>query len=902
MSKPLVIVESPAKARTLARLLGDEYRVEASVGHVRDLPENASEVPAAIKDKPWGRMGVDVDNGFRPYYVIARDKASRIRDLRAAMKDAPEVLLATDPDREGESISWHLNEVLKPKVPVRRIEFHEITEEAVRRAIEEARQIDLKLVDAQESRRIVDRLYGYMVSPVLWKKVQTGLSAGRVQSVAVRLIVEREEERAAFRTGAYWDLEARVRAPAAAFTARLERIGDARLATGKDFDSASGQLKDTNARLLDEAAARQLSDALAQRLPWAVTAVTERPATQRPSAPFTTSTLQQEANRKLGFSADRTMSAAQHLFQDGIISYHRTDSTALSDRALRESADAIQSLYGAEFYGGQRQYRTKVKNAQEAHEAIRPTDFGETPNRLQQRVGSDERRLYDLIWKRAVASQMADARLLRTTLEITADGPDGPCVFTASGRAIQFAGFLRAYVEGSDDPAAELGDQETMLPRVDVGDRVATDGPLALEALEPAGHETVPPARYTDASLVKRLEEDGIGRPSTYASIISTIERRGYVWRQGKALVPSFTAFAVIHLLKEHFAALVELGFTGLIEENLDEISKGERDRDDFLATFYHGGGGREWPGLKALVENQAQIDYPVIALGAHPESGTPVVVRIGKFGPYVQVGEGPEAVNASVPDHVPPADFTLEEAVELVDARAKGPSSLGTDPASGQEVYLMTGRFGPYVQLGATPEKGSTEKGSAEKGSTEKPRRASLTKDDAEGSLTLARALELLSLPRIVGHDAESGEEIVANFGRFGPYVKRGDEFRSLANDAQVFDVTLDEAVELFKQEKPPRRGATRKVLRDLGPHPDSGAVVHLLEGRYGPYVTDGSTNASLPKDLDRDAVTLDTAVSLLRAREGAKPARRARTGATRRAGAAKRTTRKAPPRNRPA
>jgi DNA topoisomerase I len=870
MSKPLVIVESPAKARTLARLLGDDYRVEASVGHVRDLPENASEVPAEIKDKPWGTMGVDVENGFRPYYVITRDKASRIRDLRSAMRDAPEVLLATDPDREGESISWHLREVLKPEVPVRRIEFHEITEEAVRRAIDEARDIDLKLVDAQESRRIVDRLYGYMVSPVLWKKVQTGLSAGRVQSVAVRLVVEREEQRRAFHASSYWDLEAHLRTAGGSFTARLERVGTARLATGRDFDAASGTLRNANARVLEEGAARQLRDALASGLPWRVTSVEERPATQRPSPPFTTSTLQQEANRKFGFSADRTMSAAQHLFAEGIISYHRTDSTLLSDRALREAAGAIRSLYGDRFHAGPRQYRTKVKNAQEAHEAIRPTDFRQTPDRLAPRFGSDEQRLYDLIWKRAVASQMADAQLLRTTLEITADGPEGRCVFTASGKTIQFAGFLRAYVETSDDPTAELGDQETVLPKLSVDDLVSADGPLALESLEPMRHETVPPPRYTDASLVKRLEDDGIGRPSTYASIISTIERRGYVWRQGKALVPSFTAFAVTHLLKEHFGALVELGFTGLIEENLDEISKGERDRDDFLTTFYHGGGAREWPGLRSLVENQAQIDYPVIELGVHPDTGAPIVVRIGRFGPYVQVGEGEEAMTASIPDDVPPADLTSQRAVELVEDRAKGPSSLGHDPATGQPVYLMNGRFGPYVQLGETPEKGSKEKA----------RRASLSGIDSPETITLDRALDLLSLPRLVGRDPDSGEAIETNFGRYGPYVKRGDDFRSLSADAEVFTVTLDQAVELFKQEKPSRRSASKKVLRDLGDHPDSGATIQLLEGRYGPYVSDGTTNASLPKDLENEAVTLDAAVGLLRARKDAKTAGDTRRG----------------------
>jgi len=886
MSKSLVIVESPAKARTLARLLGDQYRVEASVGHVRDLPENASEVPAAIKDKPWGRMGVDVENGFKPYYVVPRDKAGRIRDLRAAVKDAPEILLATDPDREGESISWHLREVLAPKVPVRRIEFHEITEEAVLRAIDEARDIDLQLVDAQESRRIVDRLYGYMVSPVLWKKVQTGLSAGRVQSVAVRLIVEREEARRAFRAGTYWDLEARLAAGGVTFTAELARIGDARLATGRDFDPATGALKDDAVRLLDEAAATRLRDVLAGRLPWTVTAVDERPATQAPYPPFTTSTLQQEANRKLGFSADRTMNAAQRLFQEGLISYHRTDSTTLSERAIGEAAEAIRSLYGAEYHGGPRHYRTRVKNAQEAHEAIRPTNFGQTPNRVQRLAGRDEGRLYELIWKRAVASQMSDARLLRTTLEITADGPEEAHVFTASGKAVQFPGFLRAYVEGSDDPAAELGDQETVLPKLSRGDQVAADGPILLETLDARGHETSPPARYTDASLVKRLEEDGIGRPSTYASIISTIERRGYVWRQGKALVPTFTAYAVTHLLKEHFSALVELGFTGQIEENLDEIAKGERQRDEFLATFYNGNGAVDWPGLRPLVENESHIEYPTVVLGEHPESGAPVVVRIGRFGPYVQIGDGDDAINASVPDDVPPADFTVEQAIELAEARAKGPSSLGTDPASGQPIFVMTGRFGPYVQLGETPEKGSKEK----------PRRASLTRDDSAATITLERAIELLSLPRRVGVDPESGEEITASFGRFGPYVKRGDEFRSLPSDAAVFEVTVDEAVELFRQEKRARRGATRTVLRELGAHPASGASVQLLEGRYGPYVTDGTTNASLPKDARPDDLTLDRAVEMLREREGAPKRGRGGGSGARRSGTARRSSPRKP------
>jgi DNA topoisomerase-1 len=874
MSKPLVIVESPAKAKTLARFLGDQFRVEASVGHVRDLPENASEVPKEIKDKPWGRMGVDVDHGFKPYYVESADRKPRLRELKAAVKDAPEVLLATDPDREGESISWHLREVLKPKGIVKRIVFHEITEEAVRDAIAHARDIDLKLVDAQESRRILDRLYGYMLSPVLWKKVQTGLSAGRVQSVAVRLIVEREEERRAFRRSTYWDLDARLKAGETQFTATLVRVGDERVATGKDFDPSTGAMIGRNVRLLDESAARTMREELAGRLPWSVTGVEEKPTTQRPSAPFTTSTLQQEANRKLGFSADRTMSAAQRLFQDGVISYHRTDSTTLSEKSLRESARAIKGLYGDAFYEGPRQYQTKVKNAQEAHEAIRPTDFDQTPQSLS--LPPDESRLYDLIWKRTVASQMADARLLRTTLEITATGADGrPHVFTATGKAIQFAGFLRAYVEGSDDPAGELGDQETILPKLAVGDRVTApgQGPLTLANLDPKAHETLPPARYTDASLVKRLEEDGIGRPSTYASIIQTIERRGYVWRQGKALVPSYTAFAVTHLLKDHFGQLVELGFTGRIEEDLDQVSNGDLDRTQFLEQFYNGQDG--WPGLRHLLTNEDRIDYPMIELGVDPASGQKVVVRIGRYGAYAQLGDA----NASIPEDVAPADFTVEQALKLLKDRTQGPQSLGADPTTGLSVYVLTGRFGPYVQLGEVPEKGSKDK----------PRRASLTKNDSTDTLTLARALELLSLPRMVGHDAETGQDIIANFGRFGPYVKRGDEFRSLGSDAEVFAVTLEQAVELFKQEKKGRRRtATRTVLREMGLHPESQAKIEILEGRYGPYVTDGTTNASVPKDVQVDALALDEAVALLKAREGA-PSKKGRGRAPARGGARK-------------
>jgi len=785
MSKPLVIVESPAKARTLSRLLGDEYRVEASVGHVRDLPENASEVPAEIKDKPWGRMGVDIENGFRPYYVIARDKAARIRELRSAVKDAPEVLLATDPDREGESISWHLREVLNPQVPIRRIEFHEITEEAVRRAIEEAREIDLKLVDAQESRRIVDRLYGYLVSPVLWKKVQTGLSAGRVQSVAVRLIVEREEERGAFRRSAYWDLEAKIRTADGEFAARLERVGGARLAIGRDFDTA-GRLTDDRVRLLDEAAARTLRDALDGGLPWKVTRVEERPFTQRASAPFTTSTLQQEANRKLGYSADRTMSAAQRLFQEGIISYHRTDSTTLSERALKEAGSAIRDLYGAPFDAGPRQYKTKVKNAQEAHEAIRPTDFAQTPPQISARLGNDERRLYELIWKRAVASQMADARLLRTTIEITAEGPDGPGVFTASGKAIQFAGFLRAYVEGSDDPAAELGDQETILPTVTVGDEVTRDGPLALASLEPMGHETQPPARYTDASLVKRLEEDGIGRPSTYASIISTLRKREYVEMDNRRFIPTDVGRVVNRFLSQFFSQYVDYEFTARMEDDLDAVSRGEREWVPLLEEF--------WRPFTKLVE--------------HTET-----------------------------------NVTREQASQS--------RVLGADPVSGRPISVRMGRYGAFVQIGT-------------KEDVEKPKFAGLRPGQKMDTIELQAALDLFKLPRELGATPE-GEPVSANIGRFGPYVRYANKFVSIKGD-DPYTITLERALQLIVEKK--IADANRLILD----FPDAG--IQVLNGRYGPYITNKLKNAKIPKDKTPKELTLEQCQALL----AAAPERRGR------------------------
>ncbi|MEP6782373.1 MAG: type I DNA topoisomerase [Acidobacteriota bacterium] len=866
---PLVIVESPAKARTLARFLGSKYRVEASYGHIRDLPESAAEVPAEIKGKSWGRLGVDTDGDFTPYYVVPADKRKNVTALKAAMKDASELILATDPDREGESISWHLKELLKPKVKVRRIVFHEITEEAVRAALAEAHDVDENLVRAQESRRILDRLYGYTLSPVLWKKVQTGLSAGRVQSVAVRVIVEREEERLAFRTASYWDLEAKLRGGTMEFPATLSKVGGQRIATGKDFDS-KGILESSTVKLLGEKDAQSLRETLMRRLPWTVTSVEEKPFTQRPSPPFTTSTLQQEANRKLSFTSERTMQIAQRLFQgmdigggdlEGLISYHRTDSTTLSQKALTEAAAAVNELYGAGFHQ-QRQYQTKVRNAQEAHEAIRPTHFHRTPASLEKILESDEMKIYELIWKRAVASQMADAKMLRTTVEITGETNDGgPATFTANGKAIEFAGYLRAYVEGSDDPGAELAEQDTVLPKLAVGDRVFApdqlDQDLILLGLDAKGHQTSPPARYTEASLVKRLEEEGIGRPSTYAPTMATIQRRGYVTRQGKALVPSFTAFAVTRLLRNHFGDYVDISFTAEMEEILDQISNGEKNWLEFLAEFYRGDKKKKHRGLEHLVEDKGQtIEYPIIEVGKDPESKLDVRVRIGRYGPFLQLGdEADGGPRASLPDDLAPADLTLDKALALLKAKAQGPKALGVDPTSGQQVYVMHGRFGAYVQLGETPED-----------RTEKPRRASLGRDYTEETITLDVALRLLSLPRELGK-GDDGEAILSNLGRFGPYVKQGSEFRSLEDSDDVYTISFERAKELLAQPKKSMRRARQapKELKALGKHPQSGEAVRILDGRYGPYVTDGTTNASVPKGLQVEAVTMEKAVELL-------------------------------------
>src|SRR5258706_8895086 len=886
MAKTLVIVESPTKARTLERFLGDRYSVKSSFGHVRDLPDSASEVPEEIKKKKWGRIGVDTDGDFKPYYVVPEDKRKNVAELKAALKGASSVMLATDPDREGESISWHLLEVLKPKVPVKRIVFHEITKKAVEQAIAEAHDVDDNLVRAQESRRILDRLYGYTLSPVLWKKVQTGLSAGRVQSVAVRLIVEREEERRAFRASVYWDLEAKLKGEGREFVATLARVNNQRVASGKDFDPKTGELKNQNVRLLDEAAAGTLVEAIRASVPWTITSVEQKPGVERPAPPLTTSTLTQEASRKLGFSTERTMQVAQRLFQgvetgngemEGLITYHRTDSTTLSDKALQESARVIHEIFCAEYYDAPRRYQTRVKNAQEAHEAIRPTDFRLAPSQLERILDSDDLKVYELIWKRTMASQMVDSRVLRTAVEISATGPDNHvAVLTASGKAIEFAGFRRAYVEGSDDPAAELEEQETLLPKLTVGERVTRETSTRLHAiaLEPKRHETSPPARYTEATLIKELERLGIGRPSSYAATIGTIELPGYIFRQGKALVPSFTAFAVTHLLRGHFGDLVDVAFTAEMEEDLDEISRGEREWLDFIRQFYRG--DKHHRGLEdAGKQAAANADYPLIDVGVDAESGEMICVRIGRYGPFIQLGDGGTGKTASLPAALAPADLSVDKAMTLIRAKAEGPRLVGVDAKTGMNGYAIHGRFGAYVQLGETPDKGSKEK----------PKRASLTGGVTESTVTIEEAIKLLELPRELGIHPESSLPIVAGLGRFGPYVKHGDEYRSLSTEDDLFTVDLARALALFAEPKRSgRRQMTKRVIRQI--EVEGGAALQVLDGRYGPYVTDSETNASIPKGLDPATISLEDARGLIEARRGAPPRekRGGRFGARRR------------------
>ncbi len=875
MAKPLVIVESPAKAKTIAGFLGSGFVVESSIGHIRDLPRSAAEIPAAYKGEPWARLGVDVDNGFKPLYVVTKEKRPQIQKLKAALRDATELYLATDEDREGESIAWHLLEVLAPRVPVKRMVFHEITRPAIERAVQEYRELDRRLVDAQEARRILDRLYGYEVSPVLWKKVMPKLSAGRVQSVATRMVVERERARMRFRAGTWWGLTGTFDKAGDTFTAGLVSLDGQRIATGRDFSEA-GELAG-DAVLLDEPGARHLVDRL-REAPFRVTSVEEKPYKRSPYPPFMTSTLQQEAGRKLRFSSQRTMQVAQRLYERGYITYMRTDSIALSETAVQAARAQARELYGPEYVPEQpRRYRSKVKNAQEAHEAIRPAgETWRTPEQLAGELSTEERNLYELVWKRTVASQMADARGTSAQVRLTgemapaAPGPGLPLAssarraeFSASGKVIHFPGFLRAYVEGADDPDAELEDQERRLPPLAEGDR------LRAEELEAESHTTQPPARYTEASLVKALEEMGVGRPSTYATIIATIQDRGYVWKKGSALVPSFVAFAVVGLLERHFSELVDYGFTASMEDDLDEIAGGQEEAVPWLSRFYFGNGR---PGLKSIVaENLGEIDareVNSIPVG-RDEEGREIVVRVGRYGPYVQRGEE----RASLPDDLAPDELTVERAVALL----AGPSEdrlLGRDPDTGLPVLLRTGRFGPYVQLG----EGGEGAGGA------KPPTASLLRSMDPATIGLEDALKLLSLPRLVGRDPADGEEILAMNGRYGPFLRKGKDSRSLADEQQLFTISLEEAQALFAQPKAGRgRRAPAAPLRELGTDPESGRTITLREGRFGPYVTDGEVNASLRKGDTVEGVTEERAIELLAERRAKGPANRARGGGRR-------------------
>jgi DNA topoisomerase-1 len=892
MPRYLVIVESPAKATTISRFLGGDYRVEASYGHVRDLPQNAKEIPAAVRGEPWARLGVNVDKGFEPVYVVPADKRQHVNRLKKAMREADRLLLATDEDREGESISWHVLELLKPGrgVEVERIVFHEVTPEAIREALRSPRQVDQNLVRAQEARRILDRLYGYSLSPLLWKRVAPGLSAGRVQSVAVRLLVERERERMAFRAAEYWDVKAALAADGGRFDARLVAVGGTRIAEGKSFDPASGALADTKRLHLGEERARALAGAAAGSRPWRVSGLDTTPGVQRPAPPFITSTLQQEGNRKLGFTSRRTMRVAQGLYEGvdlggeriGLISYMRTDSLTLAERALHEARQVIAAAYGAEYLPEEPvRYRTKSKAAQEAHEAIRPTDLSRRPQDVRRWLDEDQFRLYELIWKRTIASQMQPARIERTNLEVEVRVDDGPLTFAASGRRIVFPGFLRAYVEGSDDPEGQLEDQETLLPHLTLGQAVE---PLAVE---PEGHATKPPYRYTEASLVKKLEEEGIGRPSTYASILSTIQERGYVFKRGNELVPTFTAFCVTELLEKQFADLVDIRFTAHMEDDLDEVAAGHKAWDVLVGEFFHGEGGEG--GLQERVE-KGEVVYPAVALGADPVTGELLEVKVGKYGPYVRRGDdGPVA---SLPEDLPPADLTPERAAEMLKGR-DDTAPVATDPATGRPVHLRHGRFGFYLEREATAE---------ETAAGEKPRRVSLPPDVAPESLDRETAERLILLPRTVGHDAASGEEVTTGIGRYGPFVKRGEEFRSLGSWREAVDISLPAALEVLRQPKPPRRSrrgaaagtgagagagaGARQVIKELGEASGAAGPLRVLAGRYGPYVTDGEVNATLPKGLDPAGIDLDQARELLERKRAAPGGGRRRGASTRRRG----------------
>ena len=865
----LVIVESPAKAKTIGQYLGDGYEVLASVGHIRDLVEPKN-LPPELKKGSLGKFSIDVENGFAPYYVVSEEKKRTVADLKKALKGADQLYLATDEDREGEAIAWHLLDELKPKVPVKRMVFHEITKEAIARAQENTRDIDTALVDAQETRRILDRLYGYEVSPVLWRKVGPGLSAGRVQSAATRLVVDRERERLAFVSAVYWDLTAELGHEKESFSAKMVRLDGKRIASGRDFDDKGVLTGDVVA--LDEAAAEKLATALrADTASFAVTNLETKPYTRRPAAPFTTSTLQQEAARKLRFSARQTMSVAQGLYENGHITYMRTDSPNLSQQAVDAARNQAAQLYGAETVPEKpRVYTGKSKNAQEAHEAIRPAgDVFKTPAELSTVLRGNDFKLYDLIWKRTVASQMADARGSTASVTIAGATEDaGTAEFTASGTVITFRGFLAAYEESKDearDPEAKSDDDEKRLPNLTIGEV------LTLEQLEAKGHETSPPPRYTEASLVKTLEELGIGRPSTFASIISTIIDRGYVTPRGTALVPNWIAFSVIRLLEDHFADLVEYDFTAEMEEDLDRIADGEQDRVDWLTGFYFGNDSHR--GLRTVVDNLGEIDARDIN---SVKLAGDITLRIGKYGPYLETPDPdsadgtPRRVN--VPPDLAPDELTPAKAKELIEAPVVGDRILGVDPESGYEIAAKDGRYGPYVtQVIPEPEvvapapvaDGEKPKRAPKKPAAVKPKTASLFKTMDPNTVDLETALKLLSLPRVVGQDAE-GVDITTQNGRYGPYLKKGTDSRSLESEDQIFDLTLEKALEILAS---PKYGAARtsSALKEFDADPESGKPIRIRDGRFGAYVTDSITNVTIPRGEDPMEIDFERAVQML-------------------------------------
>ncbi|MFN6155559.1 type I DNA topoisomerase [Anabaena sp. AL09] len=852
----LVIVESPTKARTIRNYLPKDYVVEASMGHVRDLPQSASEIPAAVKGEKWAQLGVNVEADFEPIYVVPKDKKKIVTQLKEALKGVTELILATDEDREGESISWHLYQLLKPKVPTKRMVFHEITKEAIQKALKDCRNIDEQVVRAQETRRILDRLVGYTLSPLLWKKIAWGLSAGRVQSVAVRLLVIKERQRRAFHEGTYWDLKASLEQEKCPFSAVLVTLGGTKVATGSDFDSTTGRITaGRNVVLLNEEQAEALKARLEGKT-WTVTDMEERPVTRKPAPPFTTSTLQQESNRKLRLSARDTMRVAQNLYEQGYITYMRTDSVHLSDQAITAARACVEQKYGKQYLSPQpRQYTTKSKGAQEAHEAIRPAGSSfRTPQDTG--LAGREFAVYDLIWKRTVASQMADSRQTQVTVQIQVEDAG----FRSSGKRIDFPGYLRAYVEGSDDPEAALEDQEVILPALKVGDH-----PKCNE-LEAVGHETQPPARYTEATLVKTLESEGIGRPSTYASIIGTIIDKDYAQLVNNALIPTFTAFAVTDLLEKHFPDIVDPSFTSKMEQTLDEISTGEAQWLPYLKKFYLGE-----QGLETLVkERETEIDASK-ARTVELEN-LDAKVRIGKYGPYIEVTNGEEVITASIPKNLTPADLNPKQVEILLKQKISGPDQLGRHPETGEPIYIKLGTYGPYVQLGDKTEENP------------KPKQASLLKGVTPETVTLDMAVGLLSLPRALGTHPETGGKVQASLGRFGPYVvhdqgKEGKDYRSLKSTDDVLTISLNRALELLAEPKKGRAAAkskSKEALRELGTHPEDDSPVNIYDGPYGPYIKHGKTNASLPEGESVENITLSTAIELLSTKASTKSPRK--------------------------